>query len=141
MAVDLSTPCVPWLGMKHPKGYGLAKVRGRRKMAHRIAFESATGGVVPAGMVLDHACHNADTECAGGVSCAHRACVNPEHLEVVTTAENNRRGRVNATKTHCKHGHPFDEANTYIAKRGSRECRACNAARFRARKARRAETA
>lgn len=31
----------------------------------------------------------------------------------------------NAAKTHCKRGHPFDEANTYIRKDGSRFCRAC----------------
>lgn len=31
----------------------------------------------------------------------------------------------NARKTHCKHGHPFDEENTYISPRGNRGCRAC----------------
>jgi len=34
----------------------------------------------------------------------------------------------NAMKTHCKHGHPFDEANTYLAPRGTRECRTCKKA-------------
>jgi WhiB family redox-sensing transcriptional regulator len=41
-----------------------------------------------------------------------------------------RRGRVpashfNASKTHCKRGHPFDLANTYYAPSGERRCRAC----------------
>jgi hypothetical protein len=31
----------------------------------------------------------------------------------------------NAEITHCIHGHPFDEANTYWTKRGQRDCRAC----------------
>lgn len=29
---------------------------------------------------------------------------------------------------HCKHGHAYDEANTYVSPAGSRHCRACNAA-------------
>ncbi|WP_415925441.1 HNH endonuclease [Streptomyces sp. ME19-01-6] len=36
--------------------------------------------------------------------------------------------------THCKHGHAFDEANTYLYK-GKYHCRACRAARERARTA------
>jgi len=31
----------------------------------------------------------------------------------------------NADKTHCKHGHPFDLANTYYTPEGHRRCRAC----------------
>jgi Transcription factor WhiB len=34
-------------------------------------------------------------------------------------------GHFNADKTHCKHGHPFDAANTYYAPSGERRCRAC----------------
>lgn len=42
-----------------------------------------------------------------------------------------RHGRhPNARKTHCKRGHPFDGANTYILPgSGSRACRACIRAR------------
>lgn len=29
-------------------------------------------------------------------------------------------------KTHCKHGHIFDEQNTYLRPNGSRSCKACN---------------
>jgi WhiB family transcriptional regulator, redox-sensing transcriptional regulator len=41
-----------------------------------------------------------------------------------------RRGQVpathhNASKTHCKRGHPFDLANTYYAPDGQRRCRTC----------------
>src|SRR6266496_1847176 len=31
----------------------------------------------------------------------------------------------NALKTHCKHGHPFNTANTYYAPGGERRCRTC----------------
>jgi hypothetical protein len=45
-------------------------------------------------------------------------------------------GHPNAHKTHCKHGHPFDAANTYYAANGERRCRACRRARLaRARRA------
>jgi hypothetical protein len=30
-----------------------------------------------------------------------------------------------ANKTHCRRGHPFDEANTMIRKNGARACRTC----------------
>jgi WhiB family redox-sensing transcriptional regulator len=34
-------------------------------------------------------------------------------------------GHPNASKSHCKRGHPFDLANTYYAPSGERRCRAC----------------
>lgn len=67
------------------------------------------------GMQIDHLCRNHD-------------CVNPEHLEVVTQAENMRRGigatAINARKTHCKHGHEFTPENIYRRPNG-RECMTC----------------
>jgi hypothetical protein len=39
-------------------------------------------------------------------------------------------GHPNAYKTHCKHGHPFDAANTYYAANGERRCRACRRVRL-----------
>jgi predicted transposase YbfD/YdcC len=42
------------------------------------------------------------------------------------TLEAVRRGRHNAEKTHCKHGHPFTEDNIYRRKsNGARMCREC----------------
>lgn len=31
----------------------------------------------------------------------------------------------NASKSHCPHGHPYDEANTLLTPAGHRRCRAC----------------
>lgn len=33
-----------------------------------------------------------------------------------------------ASKTHCPHGHPYSEENTYLLPRGGRACRTCRAA-------------
>lgn len=38
---------------------------------------------------------------------------------------------LNRLKTHCNHGHPFDEANTYVSKDGKRMCQACCRDRMR----------
>jgi len=46
-------------------------------------------------------------------------------------ASSNHPAAVNSRKTHCIHGHPFDEANTYRPPSGGRSCRQCAAARQR----------
>ena len=64
--------------------------------------------------------------------CDVRACVEPTHLCEGTKKDNAqdtvRRGRYRSgmsAKTHCKHGHPFDEENTRILPEGYRECKEC----------------
>lgn len=111
--------CLVWLGGKTVGGYGifapLTEHRdGSKAMAHRWLYEHH-GGSIPEGYDIDHLCRN-------------RACVNPEHLEPVTRAENIRRAA--AIKTHCVNGHPFDEANTLIPPgTNHRRCKACIRAR------------
>ncbi len=99
-------------------GYGHKPVNGRYVRAHRWAYELLVGPI-PEGLELDHLCRD-------------RACINPAHLEPVTRRENAKRGSaglINAArqraKTHCKNGHPFNEANTRVNRKGYRECRAC----------------
>jgi hypothetical protein len=75
------TPCWLWIHAR-VKGYGVHN-RGRGRLgtrAHRLAYVQFRGPI-PTGMVLDHLCWQ-------------RACVNPWHLEIVSNAENSRRGQI-----------------------------------------------
>lgn len=112
-------PCVLWTGALNPKGYGqintgsTATRRSVVKQAHRVAYELFVGPI-PDGLQIDHLCRV-------------RSCVRPSHLEVVTAVENIRRGsNMGKRKPYCPQGHPYDEANSYIAPNGDRSCRACN---------------
>lgn len=105
--------CWVWTGSIE-RGYGRMRVGGKWKRMHRFMYEHHVGPI-PDGLVLDHLCRN-------------KACCNPMHLEAVTQKENIRRGDTgahNRRKTHCKHGHPFTDKNTYITKAGHRQCKAC----------------
>ncbi len=97
--VDRTAGCWLWTGDK-VNGYGRLKVKrdGRwtHVRAHRWAYEDAHGPIPP-GIYPDHRCHTEDLSCPGGVTCPHRACVNPDHLEPVTFEEN--LARANARRT------------------------------------------
>jgi hypothetical protein len=114
--VDASGVCWEWTASDDgAKGYG----RFDHQSAHRWAYEFLVGPI-PEGMTLDHLCLN-------------KRCVNPDHLEVVTAGVNTLRGgsvaAVNARKTHCPAGHPYegDNLRVYIRPSGHamRTCKAC----------------
>jgi len=116
-------PCVLWDRYINPHGYGRLTVGGRHgKYAHRHIWE-LEHGPIPEGMRVHHICRN-------------RACVNVEHLSLVTHKENILLGvgptAANARKTHCVHGHLLDERNTYLRPGGGRDCRRCVVARVTA---------
>lgn len=110
-SVSTDTGCWIWNASQLPGGYGCFHNPGGSRVAHRAAYEALVGPV-PNGFELDHLCRE-------------RLCVNPEHLEPVTHAENMARG-VQANATHCQRGHEFTDDNIYWQGRGRwRACRSC----------------
>lgn len=118
--------CWNWVSCRNRKGYSIFRVRSPKKkcgyqklLVHRITYELLIGKI-PDGLTIDHLCRN-------------RQCVNPQHLEPVTGKVNTLRGAgltaINARKTVCSRGHPFNEANTYVYKSekylGGRKCKMC----------------
>lgn len=129
--------CMLYLSPVTSAGYGLFWFNRRYELAHRWLHTQEIG-VIPAGLELDH---------VKAWGCTHTNCVNVwEHIEAVTHKENlgratwvrngplkgSRHANKRVPPTHCKHGHAFDEANTYWY-RGHRSCRKCNAIREHAR--------
>ncbi len=109
--------CWPWLAKTEREGYGRVWWKGRSELSHRVSYE-LTLGAIPDGAHLDHLCRT-------------RYCVNPQHLDPVTMAENIARGQspsaTNARRTHCVNGHEFTAENTYHPPKQprSRYCIAC----------------
>lgn len=119
--------CWPWPGRIGKNGYGVATLGGlgKSQLAHLWVYNRLVGPV-PSGLVIDHTCHTDDLTCTGGMSCHHRRCVNPAHLEPVTFQENMARGRNrNRDKTQCPKGHPYGPPKD--SPRGMRrECGICD---------------
>jgi len=70
--------CWEWQGSTNKNGYGITGLSGKNVLAHRAVYLEMVGPI-PEGMQLDHLC-------------ANRICVNPNHLEPVTSHENQVRG-------------------------------------------------
>ena len=129
--VDKSGPnpdypdCWEWIP-KTSKAYGLfsRKQDGIHKKVstHKYIWEKLNG-LVPEGLEVCHLCNNPP-------------CVRPDHLEVGTRSRNQRYSVMygnhkESRKTHCKHGHPYNEESTYwkISEHTgykTRDCKECH---------------
>src|ERR1700722_16782588 len=115
-----NTGCWLWQLFTNEHDYGRVHiVRGKCHQAHRVSYELAYGPI-PKGLHIDHKCR---------VHC----CVNPEHLEPVTQAENTARGllgRLYTPPAYCKNGHSFGPDNVPIVRTNSRahRCSICRKA-------------
>lgn len=101
-----TTGCWLWFGRLTGKGYGATNKDGRYINAHRASYELVKGPI-PDGLEIDHLCRV-------------RCCVNPDHLEAVTHAENLRRAGPPPGKpatTVCPYGH---------AKQPRKVCKECD---------------
>jgi hypothetical protein len=115
----ITDTCWLWLGARNPRGYGVAGRGDKTFLAHRLAWEDAHGLLQP-GLTLDHLCFNP-------------SCVNPAHLEPITTQLNTARARAVGHKgSHysdtCSQGHPFDGDNIRYDPKGNRHCVICDRA-------------
>ena len=125
--IEKTTDCWNWVGCIGSEGYGRFMKNYKEYLAHRVVYELFKGKIKK-GLHIDHLCRN-------------RRCVNPNHLEQVTSRENVLRGEglfaKNLRKTHCKHGHEFSGKNLILIERNyyrngvlinrgkGRKCRIC----------------
>lgn len=114
-----SGDCWQWISTIDKYGYGQIKSNGT-KLASRIVWMPSFGPI-PEELVVDHLCRN-------------RACVNPNHLRLITNKDNLLCGvglaAQNAKKTHCPKGHEYSGYNLHISPSGRRVCRRCEADRM-----------
>lgn len=72
---------------------------------------------------------------------ACRACLRRNAAERAAGLRASRPSRANAAKTHCPQGHPYDSENTFIDKKGARNCYTCSRHRAREQHRRKRERA
>jgi hypothetical protein len=127
---DEATGCLNWTAATWgpQRRYGRISWNGGSALAHRVAW-IVERGPIPDGYEIDHLCKNT-------------LCVEVSHLEPVPPHVNRGRAAspssLNAVKTECPLGHPYNAENTYYDRDGGRDCRACRRRRSQESRQRRA---
>ena len=117
--------CWDWNGCIQKSGHGTVRTtiygKSQRYYAHRISYENFIGSLDDE-LVIDHLCEN-------------KKCVNPFHLEQVTSGENVKRYHSNRrldpyiarSESHCRRLHEYTESNTtYYGIYNQKRCKKCN---------------
>ncbi len=119
--IDKTQDCWIWTGAKVSTGYGgINRKKYGYLLAHRVTYAAANKIDIPVGnFEIDHLCRV-------------RECVNPDHLELVTSRENQARGKMAPCDTTCRSGkHAWTPDNIYTCPNGTRACRQCRKERRR----------
>lgn len=108
------TGCWVWLTV-YDNGYGQFYAERKNWRAHRWAYREFVGPLIE-GMQIGHKCDN-------------KRCVNPEHLEQITAAQNTKdafeRGLLvpwASRLTKCPRGHSYPERDPDKSRRRCLEC-------------------
>jgi len=111
--------CWLWLGTTNGRDYGSLTRGNKVRLAHRLSYERHKGAI-PEGLQIDHLCRVP-------------SCINPDHLEAVTSRENTLRGALPkilreraANRTHCRRGHIRTPETSYRTKAGAITCLVCS---------------
>jgi len=122
--IDITDDCWLWQGRHNPKGYGIVKSKAAgTTIVHRVVWLALVGSI-PEGLQLDHLCRV-------------KHCVNPDHLDPVTNAENMRRSvGYRALKRFCVNGHDIGK----VGRNSNRACTQCGRDRSREYQRKRRET-
>jgi len=121
--VALENGCIEWTGPTNWRGYGTTHYNDglfKSDKVHRV-FYYLQVGIIPPLMTIDHMCNNTK-------------CVNVEHMQLATRADNTRRRNKDPSMIeYCKRGHHLAGDNLIITWRGrkevhvrTRKCRACH---------------
>lgn len=82
---DPNSGCWLWGGTTNANGYGRVWVDGQSDLAHTVSYRRHNGPI-PEGLLVRHRCDNP-------------GCINPDHLETGTLADNSRDCRLRQPKT------------------------------------------
>lgn len=103
-----NTGCWLWVAHVSRDGYGRFGIGRTAHEAHRVSYK-LFNGEIHSDLCVDHMCRV-------------RSCVNPDHLRLLTRAENTRNQvSANSLKEICKNGHELP------LQQGRRVCKPCQA--------------